>query len=203
MKSPALTLQAALNKILSLSDQYPSLTIKQIFDALAGKESFILLVLFSFPFCIPIQIPGFSTPFGIIIAGLGVQIMLNQGPWIPQWVLKKQFSSKHIQVIVKKTIWGVTWTQKIIRPRWKHLILNPFFHRLTGSIILILALLLSLPLPLPASNLFSAIPIFCMALSFLEDNGLLLIIGYGLALICLGFFAVLFWLTWDSFQPFF
>jgi hypothetical protein len=38
----------------------------------------------AFPFCTPIPLPGFSLPFGLVIAIIGLRLALGQKPWLPR-----------------------------------------------------------------------------------------------------------------------
>jgi hypothetical protein len=50
------------------------------------------MLLFSLPFCQPIQIPGFSTPFGILLAFIGLRIAFGHRVWFPKKLLEKKIS---------------------------------------------------------------------------------------------------------------
>jgi len=165
--------------------------IKEVFKLLAGKGCPMLIVIFSLPFCIPIQIPGFSTPFGVILAFLGLRIAFGKKVWWPNWILEKELQTKHIEFCGEKVIQMIQMFKKFLHPRLLFLIQNHFFYRLHGILIFILAILLSLPLPIPFSNMLAASPIFLIGLGLLEDDGLLIILGYCIALICfLAFFGL-------------
>ena len=68
-------LAVSFERILELTDR-PRVAFEDILKALSGKGRFVILMLLTLPFCQPIQIPGFSTPFVIAIAFLGLRISL-------------------------------------------------------------------------------------------------------------------------------
>jgi hypothetical protein len=43
----------------------------------------VLVIILVLPFCQPIPLPGFSTPFGIALMIFGFRIALRQRPWLP------------------------------------------------------------------------------------------------------------------------
>jgi hypothetical protein len=166
--------------------------VKQIMEALEGKGYPALLVLFSLPCSFPVQIPGFSTPFGIFLAFLGFRIAFLKHMWWPKWVLERKFSSAHTLTVVKKTKKAVIFMQKVVKPRLTYLVTTPILARINGFVIFILALFLALPLPIPLSNLLSAIPILAISLGILEEDGVMILIGYALSILCVYAFSSLF-----------
>jgi len=178
--------QNSLKEILDLTETIAEIKIEQIFYILSGKGSAALLIIFSFPFCLPIQIPGFSTPFGIMLGYLGLRIAFGQKVWWPKWILSKSIASKNLNKIVKKiiTFFQYRFVKKLFKPRLTFFTQNSLHHRILGIVIFLLAILLALPLPIPMTNMLAAMPILSMGLGLLEDDGLFIIIGYILALIC-------------------
>lgn len=181
-----------LKRILEQAKGTDGLKVKEIFAILAEKRYAAILVMFSFPFCIPIQIPGFSTPFGIILSFIGLRIAFGKKPWWPEWILEKKMSSQHIEKLANKTINIVLLLQKISYPRLIFLTQNSVLGRIHGILIFCLAIFLALPLPIPFSNMFAAFPIFFIGLGLLEDDGLMILFAYFLTLICLLTFLALF-----------
>lgn len=192
------TLSNSLHQILEAAQKTKTLNIGQLQKILAGKASAILLIILSLPFCIPIQIPGFSTPFGIIIGFLGLRIAFGRRTWLPQWILQKNIETKHLVYLVNKLKDWILPVQRILHPRLTLLTENPFFRCVNGLLICFLAFLLAMPLPIPMTNLFSAIPILFIAFGLLESDGFFILIGYGLAILDFIFFSslILFGITY-------
>lgn len=66
------------------------LTVAQLLHALEGKGHAAIMAVLSIPFCFPIQLPGLSTPFGIILIFSGLRISFGQVPWLPGWLLVRE-----------------------------------------------------------------------------------------------------------------
>lgn len=178
-----------LNSIIELAQNQPKISIGQMFEILANRGHAIFFILFSFPFCLPIQIPGFSAPFGIMLAYLSLRIILGKKPWCPQWILKKELESINVISLIDKVIFAFKKIKRFLRPRYTVFVDQPIFHVFNGVLLLILSCLLALPIPLPMANMLPAIPIFIMGFGFLEDDGIAILIGYFFALICFSAFA--------------
>lgn len=188
---PHQTFLESLQSLLKAAEESETLSVKTIFSLLAGKGYAALFMILSLPFCFPIQLPGVSTPFGMALAFLALRYTFAKHLWWPERILKKEISSKNVSSITQKAIQGVVLLKRIVHPRLMFLTQNPFFHRLHGIIIFILSFLLLLPLPIPFTNMLTALPIFCIGVGLLEDDGYFIILGYVLAGICLAVFTEL------------
>jgi len=177
-----------LQQIIEEAKTCERMEVRRIFALLAGKGYAALLIVLSLPFCMPIQIPGFSTPFGILLAFLGLRIAFAKRLWWPKWVLNKTVTSAHVTLLVKKTIPAVRFLQKVLHPRLLILTKSSLAHRLHGLAVFFLALFLSLPLPIPMTNMLSAAPILLIGLGLLEDDGACIIVAYAIALLALAAF---------------
>jgi hypothetical protein len=183
--------QEDIEEILEIATLQNEIRIGQIFSILAEKGRAALLIIFSLPFCLPIQIPGLSTPFGILLALLGSGFIFPRPLYAPKWILEKKISSTAIHQLTSKIFSIIKFLKKISSVRLVFFTRLPFL-RVNGILILFLSILLALPLPLPFTNLLSAIPILLISLGLLEDDGLFILIGYLISLICFAFFAALF-----------
>lgn len=190
-KNPSIiTLEESLLLLQKKGKDSP-LTIKQILDLLSGRGRFLLLIFLSLPFCQPIQIPGFSIPFGITICLIGVRILLGKHIWLPKKVLSRQISSIFIQKITKTSLLVIKKIRPWIHPRFQFMYTSRLMQTLSGLIICLLGILLALPLPIPLSNIIAGWSIFLISLGILEDDGLLVFIGYIFTFLTASFFTVL------------
>jgi hypothetical protein len=58
---------------------------------------------------------------------------------------------------------------------------------INGLAIFVTAGILSLPVPIPASNIVPSLAIVFLALGVMEEDGVCILMGYGLTLITIGF----------------
>lgn len=189
------TFLESLLSLLKLADETPFISVKTIFSILSNKGYAALFIILSLPFCFPIQIPGFSTPFGVILAILALRFTFARQLWWPDRILNKEIDSHKVSAVVQKTIQAVVYLKKITRPRLRVLTQNTLLHRIHGITIFILSLLLLLPLPIPFTNMLTALPIFCFGVGLLEDDGIFIIVGYILTGVSLILFSILFILS--------
>lgn len=192
MKGKKNSLATQLNALLLLAKD-EDITLRTVIDTLAGKGQAVIMILFSLPFCQPIQIPGFSTPFGLVLAFIGLRVAFGHRVWFPEVILNKKISYDILKKIASIAIKITNKLRFLTSTRLTWLVQTPALHILHGLTITLLAILLALPLPIPFSNLFAAYPILAFGLGLLEDDGVMIIIAYVLSILCLVFFAVVGW----------
>ncbi len=178
-------------QILADSADHSILTLGGLVDRLEGRVYTLLLVLLALPFCQPIMLPGLSTPFGTVIALLGLRFAFRQHPWLPQRLLKTQLSGKHLPKILRGSARVLSGIEKLLHPRLSFLFELYFTQFLSGMIIFFSGLMLLLPLPIPFSNMLPALTVVLMASSFSERDGIALGMGMILFLISFGFIATI------------
>lgn len=185
------TLARNLAILLEKSQKSPSLTITEILKILSGKGRSLILIFLSLPFCQPIQIPGFSTPFGIVIAFIGLRIAFGKHLWLPKRLLLKTISSTTIQKIAQKFLHMIQKFRKFIRPRLIWLCKHRALQIPNGLLLFLLGIFLALPLPIPLTNFAAGLSIFLVSLGLLEDDGFFVLIGYLASLLTLMFFILI------------
>jgi hypothetical protein len=156
-------------------------------DHLEGRVYTLLLVLLALPFCQPIMLPGLSTPFGMVIALLGLRFALRQHPWLPQRLLKTHLSGKYLPKILHGSARVLGGVEKLLHPRLSFLFEYRLTQFLAGIAVFLSGLMLLLPLPIPFSNMLPALTVVLLASSFSERDGATLGVGLLLFLISLGF----------------
>lgn len=140
-------------------------------------SGFGLLVIFvCLPFLQPLPMGGLSTVLGPFVALMGVQLARGRKELtLPAWIAGRRLEAKTIHLLLgaARTFFHVA--EKVSRPRWRALARN---ERAAGAGIALSGALLSLPFPIPLSNVICAGPATLLALSVLEDDGLLALLGW-------------------------
>ncbi len=170
-----------------------AITFGTLIEILPNSGLAVLLILLSLPFCSPIQIPGLSTPFGILLAYMGLKIAFGKGVKFPKMLMNRNIPYPTLQKIVSFTIKMTNYIKFFLHPRLEWLIKNYMLQISHGLTIFVLAIILSLPLPIPFTNMLSAFPIFAFGLAILNDDGVFILVAYILTLLCFAAFIALFW----------
>lgn len=150
-----------------------------------GEKGFgLLLVLLSLPSALPVPAPGYSTPFGILLVLLGIQMLMGRArPWLPQRANRRKLTAPLLKRLFLR---GADWLDRLeglIRPRFP-LFLSKAGRMLMGTFVILMGTLMIFPVPL--TNTAPAIVVFLIGIGLCEEDGVFLIA----ALIC-AFFATL------------
>lgn len=177
-------LEHDLNTLLAKS-KTGLITFQELLSTLGRGGYSLVALLISLPFAQPIQIPGFSTPFGIIIIFIGLHMAFGKVMWWPKWLLNKVIPHHLLETIIKKTLWLINKIKKILRPRLTTLVQGPIISVFNGIVISLMGLFLALPLPIPLSNIAAAWAIILIALGIIGNDGLFIMGGYLISFLCI------------------
>jgi len=175
-------LEESLLALQEMTEREKSLSVQDILKVLSGKGKALVLILLSLPFCLPFQIPGSALPFGLIIAFIGLRMAFAKQMWLPKKIREKSISIRKVRKIVKKALALGKKIKRFIHPRLSWMCSPRAAKVVHGLMIFILGLFLALPLPVPLSNITAAWSILLISLGILEDDGLIVGIGYLAAL---------------------
>lgn len=136
-----------------------------------------LLALIAIPFV------GLSTPFGLAIAAVGVQMIAGlPRPWLPQRIRRRLVAMTTIDWLSQRLARWTKGVERIIRPRFTFMISGPFWT-FCGLGLLIQGLALALPLPIPGSNWVFVVPIIMYGIGLLESDGLLIMACHAITVV--------------------
>lgn len=151
-----------------------------------GEEGFTLLVVFlCLPFLQPVPLAGLSTVIGAYLAVAGVQHAAGRAePWMPRWLQRRRLEERWLRRLLGMAERFFTFVERFTRPRLSGLARR---HDLIGLTIAGMSTLMLLPLPIPFSNMVCAVSMVLLAISHLEDDGLVALGGYLGAALAVGY----------------
>lgn len=165
--------------------------IKDVISTFGTRSHAFIILFFCLPFIQPLPMMGLSTIFGGGIGLISLFMALNRSPWLP-----KMFAEKHIQFSLVESSCNallkfLAKTEKLIRPRFSFWMRFPPFRIFNAFMLAFFAFLLALPLPIPFSNSVPAYFMLVNAIALLEDDGVMMVVSYLIAIGGLLFFASL------------
>ncbi|MGH8048349.1 MAG: exopolysaccharide biosynthesis protein [Chthoniobacterales bacterium] len=169
--------------------EHRAVTLGEIIQLMHQRAYSFLLLLIALPFCTPVPLPGLSTPFGLVIAFIGLRIACGLKPWLPDRMLNIRLPAKWLPKMFRVVQKPVGWLEKFLRPNRQWLAESPLPRRLHGLMILVCGSLLLLPLPIPFTNMIPAISVALLACAMLESDGRFSIAGavvFAMALLYFG-----------------
>jgi hypothetical protein len=134
--------------------------------------------------------PVGSTVPGLILAVTAVQLIFGRAePVFPHFIMTRRLPTKQLLRLGGPAIHVLKYLEKLVHPRWPRAL--EVAKRLVGVMVLLLTLVLLLT-PVPLSNVAPAMVISLISLAYVEEDGLLLCVGFlaGTLLIGLGLAAV-------------
>lgn len=161
--------------LLETVEHQNDLSLGKLIDVLGTQSFGLLLLILSLPSALPLPAAGYSTPFGILIVTLALQmIMGRRTPWLPKAARHKKIPQSFAKKMFASVLWFLGKTERFIKPR-ALVLTTGAGERIMGALIVIMGGLMILPIPL--TNTLPAMMIFLTALGLIEDDGLLCLIG--------------------------
>lgn len=159
----------------------PQITLGRIVEHVEGEALLILCLVSILPFMQPIPIPGLSSILGLIVLLQGLGLMIWGKPVLTKRMKELKITHEKFEVIFKAAKKFSSFTSNI--SALKHPIASSKASQfLCGLAIVLSAAFLSLPLPIPFSNLIPALSIFLICVGLLEEDVILILIGFGITM---------------------
>lgn len=163
-------LSQTLTALLAREHTQEGLTLGEVVQRIGDRGFGLLLLVLSLPSALPIPAPGYSTPFGILIALLALQMLCGRTtPWMPARAAGLQLKGKFLDAMLGFAGKFFAKVEFLIRPRWRW-VGSRAGRAFMGGLVLIMAALMILPIPL--TNTFPAFVIFVIGIGLTEDDGL-------------------------------
>lgn len=184
-----MSLAETLQHILNMYEESPS--IGELMEAVGDKGFGLLLIILSLPSALPIPALGYSTPFGICMIIIAVQIFVGRTRvHLPKQLKKIRIPLKMVQSITSFALHFLKRTEKLIKPR------QQWIHSKLGHSILsitIFAMAFFMMFPIPGTNTLPAMAIFVIGISIAEEDGLIAMLAILLSALAAAFSV---WLTY-------
>lgn len=184
-------LSRTLAHILASEDAAAPFTANQIIARTGGRGLYLVFILLSLPFVAWVSVPGMSTVLGPIIGLLALRLALGKPPRLPARLGDRPLSPKLRHAIEGGGLKFLRFLERGVRPRRTAWLTWPVPRLANALLIACMALLLALPLPSPpffGSNALPCYAIILLALSMMEEDGVLIWLGYAAALAATGYF---------------
>jgi hypothetical protein len=178
----------ALNEVKSL----PEITLGKIADQMKEEALLMVCLVCVLPFLQPIPLPGISSILGLIVLMQGFSLIFYHKPILSQGMRNVIITKEKFEFIYGPALKFSRLTSRI--SSHKHPVVRTrLVHIISGIAIILSAGFLSLPLPLPLSNLIPALSILLICVGLMEEDIILILMGYGIT-------AIIIWMTLFSYH---
>lgn len=167
------------------------MTLKELMDCLRDKGLLVMCMVLTVPFLLPMSIPGSSTPFGLVIALIGLGVVVGKTPRLPGKIMNRPIAAENLFTVLDKGSGLFKKIETFTRPRLPFLTGGGAMLRFNAVLLVTSAILLMFPLPLPFSNTLPAYGVLFLAAGSLERDGCLVLMGYLMILLTIVYFGLL------------
>ena len=177
-------LSQKLTQILKSDSGRGQLTINHLLERTEGRGLYLVVMLLSLPFIVPVSIPGVSTVLGLIIALLCIRLALGLPPRLPQWLGGRAFPPQLERKILTGSVKFLRFVEKLVKPRGTQWMASRLAVSANALLMTFMGLLLALPFP-PLPPLTNSLPCYSLILiaaSTMEEDGASIWFAYAVSL---------------------
>lgn len=198
-------LSQSLARMLETHSTAAGVTLNQLLEHTEGRGLYLAMVLLSLPFVIPVSIPGLSNVLGLIILILAVRLALELPPRLPKFIGAHTLPPWLQEKMLRGSVKLLRLIEKGVRPRRTDWLTWRAARSGNALLLAFMALLLALPIPplIPFTNSLPAYAIILTAVSMMEEDGVMIWIGYAAAVLAVAYFALMGGVIWTIFHKYY
>jgi hypothetical protein len=171
-------------------------TLRELLGLVGEQGLLVFCAILAMPFLLPVTLPFMSTALGLPMLLIGVAVVLNRVPWLPDRLLDHALPGETVQHVLERAAHAAARVEHLVRPRLLALTATPLVNGLNGVVLVVAVLVLMAPLPLvPLANTLPAIGVILLCLGMAERDGALILLGYAMALLATAYVGTLLWLA--------
>ena len=178
-------LSEKLRQIIEANSNGQGVTLNQLLEKTGGRGCYLVLILLSLPFILPMALPGVSTVLGLCIALLSIKLAVGATPRLPKFMGERSLSPAFQRKVLAGSVRIVGFVEKLVRPRRTQWLATRSARTVNALLLAFMALLLALPFP-PFPPFTNSLPCYCIILiaaSMMEKDGVAIWWAY---VLCLG-----------------
>lgn len=150
-------------------------SLETFLTILSGKGKILLLIFFSLSFG---QIPVLAIFLGLVISYLGLRMAINRSSiWMPKALLHKKIPSAPLIKAIKQILHFLKFMKRWSHPCFVEAVHRPSTRVINGLLIALVGISIAISPPVPFSGLIAYVAIFLIAIGFLNDDGIYVIVG--------------------------
>ncbi len=178
----------------------PALTMNQMCARTEGRGVYLMIVVLSMPFLIPVAVPGVSVFFGFMVGWLAFRLALGLPSALPRWLGDRPLPANFQHAVLRSGRRVLLWIERMSKPRRTAWLAWPAARLANCGLIIFLAFLLALPIPpvLPFTNTLPGVGILLLAVSMMEEDGVMIWFAYGAVGLTVIYFALAGGLIWTA-----
>jgi hypothetical protein len=170
-----------------MADGAAEVSFDEVVDHFGHRAFAALLFVFAVPNLLPLP-PGSTTVLGLPLVLIAPQLVIGvPNLWLPRAVGQRSMSRRQLARMFERILPRLGKLERLLSPRLDF-VFGVAGDRMIGLVCTILAVILILPIPL--GNILPALTIATLSLGLAQRDGLVALIGYGLAAASFGVLAL-------------
>ena len=177
-------LSEKLTRILESNSGASGLTLNKLIETTEGRGLYLVVILLSLPFIVPISIPGVSTVLGLTVALLCFRLAFRLPPRLPRFMGDRPLPPAAQRKLLAGSVRFLKFVERLVKPRRTRWMATRWGHCGNALLMTLMALFLALPFPPlpPFTNSLPCYAIILLAASMMEEDGVLIWFGYVVAI---------------------
>jgi hypothetical protein len=185
-------LSQKLAQILEANSRPDGVTLNHLLERTEGRGFYLVVILLSLPFIVPVSIPGVSTVLGLAVSVLSFKLAFGAVPRLPKFMGDHRLAPEFQEKMLRGSVKLVRLVEKFVKPRRTPWMTTRPARFGNAMLMTLMGLLLAMPFP-PLPPLTNALPCYCiilLAASMMEEDGVTIWYGYALSLGTMVYLAV-------------
>jgi hypothetical protein len=167
-------------------------TLRELLGLVGEQGLLVFCAILALPFLLPVTLPFMSTALGAPMLLIGIAVVLNRVPWLPDRLIDHALPSETVQHVLERAAHAAGRFEHLVRPRLLALTATPLVNSFNGFVLVIAVLVLMAPLPLvPFANTAPAIGIILLCIGMAERDGAVIVLGHVVTLLAAIFVGML------------
>ena len=194
-RNPEVRLSEALETTRSAVSGH-RVTLRELLGLVGEQGLLVFCAILAMPFLLPVTLPFMSTALGAPMLLVGIAVVLNRVPWLPDRILDHALPSETVQHVLERAAHAAGRFEHLVRPRLLVFTATPAANSVNGIVLVVAVLVLMAPLPLvPFANTLPAIGVILLCLGMAERDGVVILLGHAVTLFATTFVGTLLWLA--------
>ena len=154
-------------------------TLRRLLEIDGEQGLLVFCAILGMPFMLPVTIPFMSTVLGTPMLLIGIAVVLNRVPWLPNRLLDHALPAEPVRHVLGHASRTAERFEHLVKPRLLALTATVTLNSVHGLAIVLGVLVLMAPLPLvPFANTLPAIGVILLSLGIAERDGHVIVLGY-------------------------
>ena len=177
-------LSKKLAQIIDANATGEGVTLNELLERTEGRGFYLIIIILSLPFIVPLSIPGVSTVLGLAITLLSLRLAFGRSARLPRFMGERRLTPALQRNLLTGGVKFLRFVEKLSKPRKTAWMSTGVARFANALFIALMGFLLALPFPPfpPLTNTLPCYAIILLAVSMMEEDGVTIWIAYAFAI---------------------